>query len=755
MKTSHRFKIYLSAFLLAFPLLHGTNVMRRDLNGWTILTPSIDSRVIYVSSSSGDDSNDGLSVGAPKKTLSNAVGKLRDGYPDQLRLKRGDRWAGETLQSVRLLSGRSFDERLVVGAYGDGPRPILDVRSEAYDLDGSTTSNLVFVGIDFYAGVRDPSSVDWPGIDALSNFNGLRLVGSGENILIEDCRFRFFGDAIIVEGFGSGDPRFRNFSIRRSIVQHSWLPGSYSDPENKVTISNGMYVTGTDGILIEECLFDQNGYLDSVPNAGPNMFNHNIYLQYTNSGTLVRGNFITRASAHGIQMRSLGLCEDTFFAQNAVNVNFTGVSPPTHEFTDAIGRYNVIEEGTLMDPANSDWPRSSAVWAMHIEFDRHAIWTRNIIANRTDNGVNSAFHIAATASADLIDNIVYEWDSSYDTVNPNWIDPERSAGSYYASLGGVPSLDAFIGTAAERGALEWDEAYTAYAVNAYIRDGFRETGADYLEAYPSSRSAHNSGGQYVFSVQSNVTWSVSKTEDWLDIDTTHATGDGTIIVTAAENTGTAPRAASVILTSAGLTRELFIYQQSDQNTPYINLDSTSQVFPGWQSSREIAVSSNSDWYIESASSWVQFSPASGSNSQTVSINAEENVSGSSRRGTVWIRSNDGTSNVQLRISQGSGTTWNDYSVTNDWAYVGSNFLQWVYIRHEPWLYSYALKSWCYLPENALNGSERGTWVYLMDLSGMGEYSRALWFYSPSLSTWMWLQHADTSKSWAYILDLTP
>ncbi len=33
----------------------------QDAYGWTIVTPSADTRIIYVSSSEGDDTNDGLS----------------------------------------------------------------------------------------------------------------------------------------------------------------------------------------------------------------------------------------------------------------------------------------------------------------------------------------------------------------------------------------------------------------------------------------------------------------------------------------------------------------------------------------------------------------------------------------------------------------------------------------------------------------------------------------------------------------------
>ena len=63
-----------------------------DINsgGWTVLAPSPDSITVYVSSSEGDDSNDGLTPATAKRSIDAASVLIRDGYPDWLLLKRGD-----------------------------------------------------------------------------------------------------------------------------------------------------------------------------------------------------------------------------------------------------------------------------------------------------------------------------------------------------------------------------------------------------------------------------------------------------------------------------------------------------------------------------------------------------------------------------------------------------------------------------------------------------------------------------------------
>src|SRR5580765_5617634 len=92
-------------------------------SGWTKFAQSSDTRIIYVSSSSGSDSNSGLSANAPLKSIGKAKSLLRDGKPDWLLLKRGDTFAGGI--GPWKTSGRSASEMQVFGTYGTGNRPIL------------------------------------------------------------------------------------------------------------------------------------------------------------------------------------------------------------------------------------------------------------------------------------------------------------------------------------------------------------------------------------------------------------------------------------------------------------------------------------------------------------------------------------------------------------------------------------------------------------------------------------------------------
>ena len=91
--------------------------------GWTVITPPAGARVIYCSSSGGNDIYNGLSSSTPVKSLARAESLLRNGTGAELLLKDGDTWS-QTF-GVWGLSGASSQAPLVIGSYGTGARPTI------------------------------------------------------------------------------------------------------------------------------------------------------------------------------------------------------------------------------------------------------------------------------------------------------------------------------------------------------------------------------------------------------------------------------------------------------------------------------------------------------------------------------------------------------------------------------------------------------------------------------------------------------
>ncbi len=445
-----------------------------DADGWTILKPSPDSRIVYVSDSEGDDANDGWSPSAPKKTIEAGAVLLRDGYPRSSAPQKGRCWImGEGLGAF--YSGRSAAEPMVVASYGEqGARPLINTEGPFVWIQEQKRSNLAFVGLELYAYKHDPNSPDY---ESEGGVSGISMIGaSGENILIEDCKFNYMQMGAYTTGRGNAG-NLKNLNFRRNICIHSWAGDSYTIHELRTRVQ-GMFVYGADGFLLEENLFDHNGWDEQIEGAGATMYNHNIYMSTSNPNCdkiIVRGNIIARASAHGLQLRSGGLVEDNLFVQNAINLNVGYHKSASMPGAHGMVRNNVFQEVRLMDSTNVEYPRTASVRGIG-EITIPSVIENNIFShciNEAQIGVG-AYDDKWGFGGELVqkNNLVYKWTVKSEEPDPAWPDPERKIGEYHAGLGKEGTTEGFLLEARKRPLKIWWPDYSAKKVNAYIREGF-------------------------------------------------------------------------------------------------------------------------------------------------------------------------------------------------------------------------------------------------------------------------------------------
>ncbi len=515
----------------------------QDSEGWTVVTESPDTRIIYVSSSMGSDTNDGLSENYPVQTLERAYSLLRDSCPDWMLLMRRNEWY-ENIPSINK-SGRSADEPMLISSYGSGERPLIkseegSVISRAGD---DVLEHIFIIGLDFYSYKHDPSSPNYD--ESVISNRGVRWVGGGNNILIENCCFRFFSGGLVVQKYTS--PQLTDFRLRRCIVTDAYSTNSHSQ---------GFYASHIDGLLVDECIFDHNGWLiqgsgDNAQEGGAaTMFNHNTYFGECND-VVVRGNMFLRASSMGNKMRSdipegsTGiLFDNNLYVEGEIGIGIGGNTEEHSRFNDVVIRNNVMLHIGRSNPTSRNFG-----WYLDIMDNNNCVvsnncflhqpWYNNTYAiNITGESAENiliksntiydiryqALRINVNSSWDNIqifensiqddtlgslmvyhsgdfENVTY-YDNTYYTSEPSnfaridgeyqtyeeWIsssgetgtvnekidftDPNRTVESYYSSLGGNGTFEGFIGEARQQSKNTWDPAYTASAVNDYIREGF-------------------------------------------------------------------------------------------------------------------------------------------------------------------------------------------------------------------------------------------------------------------------------------------
>jgi hypothetical protein len=494
--------------------------------GWTELAPVAGSRVIYVSSSEGDDSNDGLSAASPVRSLSRGMSKLRNGQPDWLLFKRGDTFSGSFGRFE--YSGQSADAPMVISAYGEGPRPkILTGTSPAFNLAGNATRKHVAI----MSLKMQPSSGHPSG--------GIRIVtGNIEDFLIEDCYLKEYSVNILVQG--TLDNTMDNIKIRRNILLDAM----------GTTHSQAIYASHIEDLTIEGNIIDRNGWDHRVGRSDATIFAHNCYIQRSVFGLVFKDNVVMRASSHGLQARMGGIIEGNVFYQNPMSIMFGNEGVKFNEYAvEGRIKHNVILEGIDI---NSNLVRGDGIVLQHTA----SVEVTDNILSKNLNEPGSAYGIsidgpdtAPVRNALISNNIFHDWDlpfrvHDYNAVSatfkdnvlyhadddkplikhrrrqsvgnvdymnnhylrggdqdwfqlgstefnlPEWridyaqqaqqlngafADGTRTFDSYARSIG-LSNADALISEMRSMRKGDWDERFTPEAINAYFREGFAVVG---------------------------------------------------------------------------------------------------------------------------------------------------------------------------------------------------------------------------------------------------------------------------------------
>jgi hypothetical protein len=369
-----------------------------DANGYSILAPSPDSRVVYVSSSSGSDANNGLSASAAKRTISAGYALLRDGYPDWLLFKKGDVFTEATALAWNR-SGRSGSEPTVYGSYGTGARPLfIRDNSDGVSVWGSEQHNYIaIVGLSFKITTESASS----------QHTGINFVNPGTWLLIEDCKVEGFSNNVIADGFGGVRTDTR---IRRNVLLDA---GRFGDAFNGGT---SIYTAHYDGVLIEDNVMDhpltrENGNIQDPTNR---YLSHHLYIGENNPGNnIIRGNIGFNGGRTNFNQRSGGLIENNLSLRGAQGIT-SGISYATAEVAASV-RNNVIMESRDNQSLQNLGFGFSFEKMSEIEVDS------NIVAQSTDGHDHKAINLESTVrNGNIHNNVIYNWQSNptygYDTI---------------------------------------------------------------------------------------------------------------------------------------------------------------------------------------------------------------------------------------------------------------------------------------------------------------------------------------------------
>lgn len=411
------------------------NLPLQDANGFSILTPSPTSRLIYVDadggndstaqtytlsdSEIGDDHQDPSGVINAYATISAAMAQARVNQDDWVMLQRGDTWTDPGVIAPKY--GISVDRRSVVTWYGsDTARPKIHSGSDDGGIRYLWTegSYSAVIGIHFYAYLRDPDNPNFVGWSNTSDENGLGLRlhnfdQAMQGILIEDNVFDFYESNTIQQGSTNA---LTDIIIRRNVISNNYSTGAHSQ---------GLFLSSNSGTLIEENLFDHNGWYKQQIGTGNDreegqatIFNHNTYFSGLDN-LVMRNNIFMRASSIG----------------NKFTANPSG-GTDTLETSNILLHRNVYAEGELAfsiggNTDNNNGPRFSNVhiidtvvtdigatqptnrtlgWGLEAKDWSGGVIQGNIFKNWGTATIGNTYALAVTqhsSNVDINDNIFY------------------------------------------------------------------------------------------------------------------------------------------------------------------------------------------------------------------------------------------------------------------------------------------------------------------------------------------------------------
>jgi hypothetical protein len=462
-----------------------------DVNGWPIFKAQPNSRIIYVSSSTGKDYRDGLSPATAIATIAKGVSRLRNGYPDQLLLKAGDTFVDQSFGTLKV-NGESAAAPIVIGTYGFGDAPVVETNPNQdggvaiANLPGKGGNFIVVEGINFYAYTRDPNNAAYAGPN--KNEVGANFLNPNTWVALVGDKFSYFSTDVIFQA-SSSNVTPSTLILYRDVITDSWSTTGHSQ---------GLFVAGVANLVIEQSTFDHNGWNAQIPGAAATIFNRNVYLQYNNGPVRYLGNISANSASEGAQFRSGGTIVGNVFVADSAGfdvgentgstVSAQGQVVPIPAVTFAVASGNVILNSNDIQASSGRLPRGKGINILNA-FGSNVRVTNNIIAHPSSQLVNqSGVSLNSNVSGITVtNNIIYEvahpvvdlgmnnTTSSNSTSSFSYVDPSRTVETYNTSLGGDASLSAFLVEARKQSKNNWRMQYTAEAIITYIQAGFHSS----------------------------------------------------------------------------------------------------------------------------------------------------------------------------------------------------------------------------------------------------------------------------------------
>lgn len=175
---------------------------------------------------------------------------------------------------------------------------------------------------------------------------------------------------------------------------------------------------------------------------------------------------------------------------------------------------------------------------------------------------------------------------------------------------------------------------------------------------PNTTTIVPEGETKTLTLTASKEWKASVSDNWLSITPESGNGSTNITMTAGPNDTGNDRTAIIKVTMGNKSATCSVSQASIPEKLNVNVSELS--FKASGDTKTFSITSNTDWTITSPE-WCKLSVTSGKNDGNVSIVVGENESIQERDGTITIKGNNKSANINVKQSAGSLATISSFS----------------------------------------------------------------------------------------------
>lgn len=253
---------------------------------------------------------------------------------------------------------------------------------------------------------------------------------------------------------------------------------------------------------------------------------------------------------------------------------------------------------------------------------------------------------SGTATRGKTVNVTATGDWSVDTTTvPAWL--TVTPGISTLSLKVTENTTGNVRTAQVK--VKLDEDSSVYAIVNVTQEVGSEGSISIIDTHGNEgRTSGAAGGTFTLNITATGAWTLTKTAAWVTLSATTGTGNGSVTVTVAQNTGSSDRSDAIVATLDGTTKTDSYYLQQEgsgaptdsiqllrYDNPWYDYDDQQASAPaGSMLAGHISVLASGAWTLSTSDSWIQaYGSWSGSGNGSVWYTCSDNP-GAPRTGTI-------------------------------------------------------------------------------------------------------------------------